>query len=99
MKKEKIIILLLGICLLIPNTSFAEVEINEEIGVITERIVKDDLKYPNYAETYLGEDKYENFNRKIFDMNLKMNKYFLKPIHIVWASIMPQYGMDRIQSV
>ena len=55
-------------------------------------------KYPDYAETYLGPDKCENFNRKMFAFNLKLNKYAVKPIHTVWASIMPKYGIERIQS-
>lgn len=56
------------------------------------------IKYPDYACGYTGKDNWENFNRKVFIFNLKANKYILKPINIVWASIMPQYGMDRIQS-
>ncbi len=55
-------------------------------------------KYPDYSYEFVGKDKFEGFNRKMFIFNQKMNKYALKPIHIVWASIMPKYGMDRIQS-
>lgn len=55
-------------------------------------------KYPDYSYEYLGRDKFENFNRKVFVFNTKLNKYALKPVHIVWASVMPKYGMDRIQS-
>lgn len=57
------------------------------------------LKYPDYSYTYIGEDKWENFNRKMFNFNLKLNKYAIRPIHILWSSVMPEYGMDRIQSV
>lgn len=56
-------------------------------------------KYPDYAYEFLGEDKYENFNRKIFKFNSNLNKYLIRPIHTLWASVMPQYGMDRIYSV
>ncbi len=56
-------------------------------------------KYPNYSCMYLGEDKCEGFNRKMFNFNSKLNKFIIKPVHIVWASIMPQYGMDRIKGV
>lgn len=56
-------------------------------------------KYPDYAYEYLGNDKLEKFNRKMFTFNSKLNKYALKPMHVLWASIMPQYGMDRIQSM
>lgn len=58
-----------------------------------------DIKFPDYAYEYVGDDKWENFNRKIFNFNLKLNKYAIRPIHILWASIMPEYGMDRIKSV
>lgn len=54
-------------------------------------------KYPDYAYIYVGNDKFENFNRKIFTFNTKLNKYAIKPIHTIWASVMPEYGMERIQ--
>lgn len=53
--------------------------------------------YPDYSKEFVGEDKYENFNRKMFNFNLKLNKYVIKPVHILWASIMPKYAMDRLQ--
>jgi len=56
-------------------------------------------KYPDYAFEFLGTDRWENFNRKMFNFNLGLNKYAIRPIHILWSSIMPEYGMDRIQSV
>ena len=55
-------------------------------------------RYPDYAVEFVGKDKFEGFNRKMFAFNRKLNKYAIKPIHIIWASIMPKYGMDRIQS-
>lgn len=55
-------------------------------------------RYPDYCKEYIGKDKFEKFNRKMFNFNAKLNKYALRPIHVVWASIMPKYGMDRIQS-
>lgn len=56
-------------------------------------------KYPDYAYEFTGKDKWESFNRKLFIFNLKLNKYVLRPVNIAWASIMPQYGMDRIRNV
>lgn len=56
-------------------------------------------KHIDYADEFVGQDKWESFNRKIFTFNLKANKYVLRPINVIWASIMPQYGMDRIQNV
>lgn len=56
-------------------------------------------RYPDYAYEFCGKDKCEKFNRKLFVFNLKLNKYILRPINIVWASVIPQYGMDRIQNL
>lgn len=55
-------------------------------------------RYPDYAYEFTGKDTCEKFNRKIFAFNLKANKYIIRPVNIVWASIMPKYGMDRLQS-
>lgn len=55
-------------------------------------------KYPDYAYEFTGKDKCEKFNRKLFIFNLKLNKYVLRPVNIVWASIMPEYGMNRFQN-
>lgn len=57
------------------------------------------LDYPDYADMYLGTDKYENYNRKMFNFNMGLNKYVIRPVHIIWASILPQYAMDRIYGV
>ena len=42
-------------------------------------------KYPDYSKMYLGEDKHENFNRKMFNLNTKLNKCIAKPVHIIWS--------------
>lgn len=55
--------------------------------------------HPDYAEFYLGKDKFENFNRKMYKFNSGLNKFAVKPLHKVWASVMPKYGMDRIAGV
>ena len=65
---------------------------------VAEELVKQQTKYPDYAYMYLGPDKYEKLNRKVFAFNLGLNKYAIRPIHILWSSIMPEYGIDRIQS-
>ncbi len=57
------------------------------------------LKNPDYVQEFIGKDKYENLNRKIFKFNSKLNKYAIRPIHILWASIIPQYGIDRFQGI
>ena len=48
---------------------------------------------------YAGEDKFEKFNRKMFNLNSRLNKYIARPAHILWASVMPKFGMDRIRDV
>ncbi len=54
-------------------------------------------KYPDYAKMYAGDDKYEKFNRKVFNLNSKLNKYIARPVHILWSSVMPKFGIDRIR--
>ncbi len=66
--------------------------------VLAEELIKQQTKYPDYAYEYLGPDKYEKFNRKVFNFNLGINKCAIRPIHIIWASVMPEYGMERINS-
>jgi len=58
-----------------------------------------DTKYPDYSYEFLGNDKLEKFNRKMFNFNLKLNKYAIRPIHTLWASVMPEYGMDRLHGI
>ncbi|MDD3436402.1 MAG: MlaA family lipoprotein [Candidatus Gastranaerophilales bacterium] len=55
-------------------------------------------RYPDFSYEFTGKDKCEKFNRKLFIFNLKLNKYVVRPVNIVWASIMPKYGMDRLQN-
>ncbi len=55
-------------------------------------------KYPDYASEFLGKDKYEKLNRKIFAFNATLNKYAIRPVHILWASILPKRGIDMLQN-
>ena len=52
------------------------------------------------ANTYWGNivpyDKHEKMNRKIFNLNLKMNKIVVKNIHIIWATIFPNFVIDSL---
>ena len=63
-----------------------------------EELIKQQGKIPDYSYIYLGPDKYEKFNRKVFAFNLGLNKYAIRPVHILWCSILPEYGIERIQS-
>lgn len=72
--------------LFISNTSFAIQDLQQ--GKL----------HPDYAYEFCGKDTCEKFNRKLFIFNLKLNKFVLRPINTVWASVMPKYAMDRMQS-
>lgn len=61
--------------------------------------IKPVCKYPDYSCEFCGKDRCEKFNRKLFNFNLKLNKYVLRPVNIVWASIMPKCAMDRLQNM
>ena len=91
--KNKFISLALLLLLLINNLSVLSATKTDIQAVQTEN-----CKYPDYATMYVGEDKYEKFNRKMFNLNTKLNKYFARPVHILWSSVMPKYGMERIKS-
>ena len=80
---KKIISLLIILCLCFNNVVLASVE----------------TKFPDYSYEFLGEDKWENYNRKMFNFNQKLNKYAIRPLHTIWSSIMPEYGMDRINGI
>ena len=56
-------------------------------------------KYPDYAKMYVGVDKFEKINRKIFNLNSCLNKCIARPVHILWSSIVPKFGIERIRDV
>ena len=91
MKNKTVLIILIGVVtgMQIFAKSFSE-EFPQNTGY---------TKYPDYATMFLGEDKFEGFNRKMFKFNGVLNKAIIKPVHIVWGSIMPKYGMDRIKGI
>lgn len=72
--------------------------INKVTAIEDNSTVEIKNSYPDYSYEFVGKDSWENFNRKIFAFNLKANKYVIRPINIAWASIMPQYGIDRVNS-
>lgn len=87
--KDKVFKALAVFCVLIfytNNISFAIADINPTCC------------YPDYATEFCGKDTCERFNRRLFVFNLKLNKYLLRPIDTIWASIMPKYGMDRLRN-
>ena len=61
-------------------------------------LAQESNKFPDYSYEYVGNDKWENLNRKIFNFNLFLNKYAIRPVHILWSSLLPEYGIERIQS-
>lgn len=84
MFKKKIIVTLILICLFGNNFIV---------------LASQESKYPDYSYEFIGEDKWENLNRKVFNFNRALNKYAIRPIHTIWSSIMPEYGMDRLYGI
>ena len=66
---------------------------------LADDIIKTTYKYPSYDSLYLNGDKYEDINRRIFYLNLKLNKLFVKRVHILWASLFPTFITDSLNSV
>lgn len=82
-----------------PSQQLSPIVTSNQIPATTvSEFLNAESRYPDYAYEYLGEDKYENFNRKIFNFNSKLNRFAIRPVHIIWASVMPKYGIDRLQS-
>ena len=95
--RKKIISLLIVSILIFNPVIFAEEIINQNSVDIQAVETEQHNKYPDYAKMYVGEDKHEKFNRKMFNLNMKLNKFVAKPVHIIWSSIMPKFGIDRIR--
>ena len=65
-------------------------------GIIQAVELSQTQKNLNYAKLYLNEDKYENFNRKIFNFNLRLNRIFVRKIHVLWASLFPEFLINSL---
>lgn len=87
LKNKPLIIALFFLCFCFNAPSFAVENI------------KPACKYPDYSCEFCGQDRCEKFNRKLFNFNLKLNRYVLRPVNIAWASIMPKCAMDRLQNM
>lgn len=95
--KKKILSLFL-VFLISFNFVFADEIISNPASIDIQAVETTDRdKYPDYAKMYVGKDKHEKFNRKMFNLNMKLNKFVAKPVHILWSSIMPKFGIDRIR--
>jgi len=98
--KKNFISILLLILLIINPISAKEYKItNTPPNDIQAVETTQESRYPDYAKMYAGDDKYEKFNRKMFNLNSRLNKYIARPVHIIWSSIMPKFGIDRIRDV
>ena len=93
LSKNKIVSFALLALLVLNNISVLAAHKTDIQAVQTEN-----CKYPDYSTMYVGEDKYEKFNRKMFNLNSRLNKYIARPVHILWSSVIPKYGMDRIKN-
>ena len=79
------------------TTSFI-ISVSITLNLFTPIFAINETKYCDFGELYLGKDKLETLNRKVFNFNSKINRFLISPINIIWTSVMPQYGIDRIQS-
>ena len=95
--RSKIISLIVTFILVLNPIISAEEVINQNSTDIQAVETEHFSKYPDYASMYVGEDKHEKFNRKMFNLNMKLNKFVAKPVHILWSSVMPRFGIDRIR--
>ena len=55
-------------------------------GIISQKVFACEKNYSCYSNIFFWNDKYENINHKIF----------VKNIHILWASIFPNFIIDSI---
>lgn len=68
------------------------------INAQANELVDSQIKSPDYSSEFNGKDSCEKFNRTMFKFNRKLNKYVVRPINVVWASIFPKYVMKRLDS-
>lgn len=80
---KKIISLILLLNLFINNSYFCA-------------FANENKNYPCLYSFFINEDKFEKFNRKIFENNLKLNNLIVKKVHILWASIVPKFAIDSL---
>ena len=97
MQKKIISLAFLFLLVFNPRIAFSDNTNPAELTDVQVVETVNSTKYPDYAKMYVGEDKHEKFNRKMFNLNSKLNKFIAKPIHVIWSSIMPKYGLDRIR--
>lgn len=93
MTKNRVVITFAAIYLAL---FFCNITQAAETNTLIQQEIK--CKYPDYSYEFTGNDKLESFNRKMFTFNLKVNKYVVRPVNTIWASIMPKYGMERLQN-
>ena len=94
--KQKIISLFLAFILIFNPVSAKSVSVQTSDNVQAVEATDTD-KYPDYAKMYVGEDKHEKFNRKMFNLNSGLNKFIAKPVHIIWSSVLPECCINRIR--
>ena len=94
--KQKIISLFLVFVLIFSSVSANTVSDISSKNIQAVETAESD-KYPDYAKMYTGEDKHEKFNRKMFNLNSRLNKYIAKPVHIIWSSLLPECCINRIR--
>ena len=95
--RQKFLSLFLVFSFLFTPVTLAENSINPIQNNIQAVETTENDKYPDFAKIYTGDDKHEKFNRKMFNLNSKLNKFVAKPVHIIWSSLLPQCCINRIK--
>lgn len=65
--------------------------------LITPSYASEIQKHPDFSTLYLGFDRFEKFNRKMFNFNISLNKFVARPVCVLWTSVMPKYGIERLK--
>lgn len=95
--KKKLVLIILLLKLVALQFVQAEEIVNQNSVEIQAVETTQQTRFPDYSKMYAGDDKHEKFNRKMFNLNMKLNKFVAKPVHVIWSSIMPKFGIDRIR--
>src|SRR5574344_652043 len=83
------------------NAAFAQMSQDTvtEIGGNSVKSAPGKSIYTDYADLMTGNDPWHGFNRKMFNFNLGLNRYIIRPICVVWASVLPKAVITGIDNL
>lgn len=71
-------------------------ELDADAAAANKIMLAEKSVYPDFTDDLGGEDSLEGFNRAMCSTNLFIMRYMVQPLGGFWASVMPRYGLDRI---